>query len=559
MSNPDKAAQVRRWTLFGFALLFGLATAVVLVLSVSGLRDRIGFERLVRRIDVLDRAGRYDDEFREAIENAAEYARTRGQFLELLDLAWKLEDESRWPAIVSISARARDRHRNDVIFSQIESYGRIRTGDRLGAAELVSGRTDALSLRLRVLAEIDLAEPVASRSRLTVLGQAEDAPALFKTVARAFNDPTPSELIRAWEVLGARAFAVNGALAAAIAGDRDTTRRASEPLRTRFDPESPLPTLYLAAWLDDDEWLFAQLHSLEGRRLVEPEFFLLQADGHLRQGQFREASAIYREIQETNPEASPLPFINLAVLGERAGDETVDDLYRQGLRYHETSRELRIAWGTRLIRQGRRLEAARIVAPVALRDDDPETWLLARAVLGSRRPVARLESDLWVYINRNPDALSVAAFLARFLVIRNDQESLAVLRSRYGIGSAPWARIMHALAAIGAGDLVRAEEILSVGTGPDVAYNRAVFALLHRDTPEIDRAIAAYRAEFERDVRIPSDRRNREEVQSLLLLAESARIGNDPETAMTYLQRAELIGYSSTQVARYRALLAGAR
>lgn len=559
MSDPTRDSSGRRWILFGFAVLFGLSTATVLVLSVSGLRDRIGFERLVRRIDILVAAERYDEEFVTAIQDAAEYARTHGQFMRLLRLAWNLEEESRWPAIVTIAVRAGDRRSSDPVFAQIESYARIRTGDRAAAAELVAGSDDPLSQRLRILAEIDPADSTGSRTRLTALGSGEEAPALFVTVARALADPAPADLIEAWEALGARAFAVNAALLAATAGDDATARRASDPLRTRFDPERPLPTLYIAAWLDDDQWLFSQLRSLEGRRVVEPEIFLLQADGHLRQGQFPEARAIFEEILTTGPEASALPFINLAVLNERNGIGDVDRYYRWGLRYHPTSRELRIAWGTRLIRQGRRLEAARVVAPVAVGPGDHETWLLVRAVLGVRRPLARLESDLWEYINSHPDALDVASFLARFLTVRNDREGLAVLRGRYGEETAPWAQIMHARAALEREDWSRAEEIFADGTGTDIAYNRAVFALHHRDRREIDRSIAAYRDEFERDIRITTERRRSAEIRSLLLLAEAARIGGDAEKAIAYLERAELIGFPSTGVSRYRALLAGAR
>jgi len=559
MWDRPNPAGTRRWILFGFALLFGLSTAVVLVLSVSSLRDRIGFERAFDRIERLIRTEGNDEEYRRAIEDAAEYARTRGQFFRLLELAWSVDDESRWSLIVSVTSRARDRNVEDTLFRQVESYARSRTGDRMTAKELVSGQGDSLSQRLRIFAEIDLGEPAASRARLTALGMDDDAPELYRIVARAFGDPRAPDLVAAWETFGARAFAVNGALAAATAGDRSTARRASDPLRTRFDQDNPRPTLYLAAWLDDDEWLFSQLRSLEGRRVVEPEIFLLQADGHLRQGQFSEARAIYREIIATRPEVSAVPFLNLAVINERLAEGPVDELYRTGLSHHMTSRDLRIAWGTRLIRRGRRLEAAQVVAPVALREGDHETWLLARAVLGTRRPVARLESDLWGYINRYPDALEVAAFLARFLTVRNDRQGLDVLRSRYDADTAAWARVLHAEAALADNDWNRAETILAEGESLELAYNRAVFALFHRDRNEIERTIAVYREEFERDVRITTQRRTQAEIRSLLLMAESARLRNEEDQAVALLERAELIGYPSTRVARYRALLAGAR
>lgn len=559
MSDRNREGGSRRWVLFGFALLFGLSTAVVLVLSVSGLRDRIGFERITRRIDQFVRAERYDDEYRAAIEEAAEFARTRAQFMQLLGLAWNLEESDRWPAVISITAPARERHRSELAFVQIESYARIRSDDRETAATMLDGYTDATSLRLRILAVIDPTDREASRRRLIALAAGENQPALFTTVSRAFDDPNSEALYEAWEEFGARAFAVNGALAAAGAGDRDAALRAVRPLRSMNDDERVRPTLYLAAWLDDDQWLFSQLRSLEGRRLVEPELFLLQADGHIRQGQFREARAIYREIIATDPGASEIPYINLAVINERLGDGPIDELYRTALPIHPRSRALRFAWSSRLVRRGNRLEAARVIAPVALTPGDHESWLLARAVLGARRPVARLESDLWGYINSYPDALEVAAFLARFLYIRNDAESLAVLRNRYAPGSAPWSRIVHALHALDEDRPHDAETMLAGGESLDLAYDRAVFALHHRDATEIARTTAAYREEFERDVRISTTRRTEAEILSLLLEAEAARLAGDAEASVAYLERAKLIGYPSTQVARYRTLLAGSQ
>lgn len=559
MTDHPEGAGRRRWFLFGFSVLFGLATAVVLVLSVSGLRDRVGFERVIRRIDQLVRAERFDQEYRDAIEDAAEYARTRGQFLRLLDHAWNLDDEARWSTIVSVTTLARNRHDQDRDFLQIESYARIRNGDRATAATLIEGMEDGLSLRLRILAAIDLDQPDETVGRFTSLGADENAPELFQTLSRAFHQPGPADLFAAWEAFGSRAFAVNGALSAAVAGDREATRRSTTPLRASFDPEHPRPTLYLAAWLDDDQWLFSQLRSLEGRRVVEPELFLLQADGHVRQGQYPEAQAIYREIIATAPESSPIPFINLAVINERYSPGPVDQLYREALQLHPQSRRLRLAWATRLIRRGDRLEAARVVAPIAVTERDDETWLLARAVLGVRRPVARLESDLWEYINRYPEATDVAAFLARFLLLRNDREGLTVLESRYQPETAAWARILHAQAKMEQGEWRNAEELLAVGDSLEITYNRAVFALKHRDQNEYDRAISAYRADFERDVRITGTRRNRAEVLSLLLEAEAARLKEEPDTAIGYLDRAELLGYPSASVTRYRALLAGAQ
>ncbi len=553
--SPDR----RRWLFFGLSLVIGVATALVLVVSVAGIRDRLGFDRVFRRIDQMIRTERYDAEYTRAITEAADFARTRRQFSDLARLAWRLDTDDRWSLLIAVSARAQDRLRRHDDFRRIEAYSLVRLGQRSRGVELVEDDRDRMSLRIAMLGLIDREQAEDSRQRLVSRGLSEDAPALFSTVSRAFVDDSAEAAWEAWEATQASAFAVNSALYAAAANDRDSTLRATDPLRALGDSDEPLQTLYLAAWLDDDEWLFRQLRSLEARQVVETEVFLIQADGHLRQGQLREARAIYREIAATDPGADVIPFINDAVITERFDDGLVDPIYERAINAHPDSSRLRLAWGSRLLRTGRRLDAALAIAPLTSDQTDEETWILVRAILGRRRPVDRLVADLWNYLNEYPDSHSVAAFLANLLYVREDWESIYVLLARYPPTAAPWARVLHALRADREGNFVVADELLAEARALEVLYNRAVFSLRRHDREIVRASIDDYASMVQRDVAAGSPPRPLPDVSVLLLEAEAAYQDNQFGQALTYLERAVALGYPPRRVERYRALLAAER
>ncbi len=558
---PYRSARHKTLIFFGAALGLAIATSLVIGVSISSIRDSIWFGRIVRRMD----AGGAD---REQLLDASRFARRAPEWRQLAQLAWNLSDDERWPSVRDVTLLAADRFPRDDTWIQAAAFAMIRLGQYEQARDLLGAPEAAGELRqyLHILSALDIDEPVLSAERLAAFGDAPEGMGVLRTVGRATREPSAELLWDAWEVTGVSAYGVNAALEAAGDGSREVARTSVDELRRSGrmpDPEYESAPLYLAVWLEDVDWLFAQLASLSGRRAVEPAILLIQGEGMLQQGQLDAARRFYREVHTAHPYFAELPYLNDGAITLRLGDGDPIPILRSGVVSHPQSVELRGALAGLLTASGRRLEAAEVIAPAvigtateAMRRD--RNWLLVRALLGTREPVARLESDLWSYLNDHPEATIVAHYLTRFLVARNDTAGLSDLRGRYTADAGSWAATAHLMHMVEQGRLAEAEELVSLldhesWTG---AYNRALFAMRFLPLHEAEHAVEAFRRQLNRESARHSETRRRASVHLALLEAELARLSGDGARARIVVDRAIDVNPDMDLLYTYRAILA---
>ena len=549
--------------LFAIAVAVAIATVLVISVSLGAIRDSVRFSTAMRRID-------RGDVTPESLLDAAQYARGRGDWEQLLHTAWTTESAWRWSAVRDLSILAADHFPRDDRWRFAAALASIRLGDRDAARDVLplDGDRDTvgdLEQSLLLLATIDRTDPEGTRSRLADLAAAPTGYPILRAVGTAETRPAPDTLRTAWERTGVSAYAVNAALEAAAIGDRAAAEglvsavRTADAMPSAQDETAPL---YLAAWLGDLDWLFQQLRALQGTRAVDPAVLLIQADGLVRQGQLDEARRFYRELQTVAPTFDPLAFLNDAAITDRLGDGDPVSILRAGLHAHPDADVIRGDLAGLLIARDQRLDAARIIAPsLVLPDDGPQRyrdWLLTRAVLGARRPLPRLESDLWQYLNDHPDADIVAGYLARFLSLRNDMDGMRRLAARYAPEDAEWSATLHLRIAVSDGDPGTAESILA--SYPDdswtARFNRVVFALRFLPEPEATGAVEDFSTWLDRGPALDADSYGQARIHLWLARAELERLFGDREAALQYVDRAERLNPDDAAIDAYRGLLA---
>lgn len=554
----------RRHLLFVVAVAFAAATAGGLYLSLGTIRDTVQFNRILRRIDPADPDP-------SLLEEAAGFAQSREDWRTLLGLAWEIDNRA--GTLGYLATEASRRFPSEPIWRSIAAFAALEREDRSSARQLMSVRAegaeaDELEEWMMLLARVQPEDPRGSRSALRELLSGAGLFPRSSAVAAAEINRDPASFQQAWQATAVGAFALQGALEAAEAGNSVLARSLIDAARG----DSRLPgaerwnaPLYLALWLDDTEWLFEELQSMPGLRIGEAPVLLVQAEGHRRQGRLREARRFYRELQVVAPGYSDLAFLNDAALTWVLGDGRAAPVLRAGLDVHPDSARIRGELAGLLVLEDERLAAVRLLGEQVLNsggtavpaEQAHRDWLLTRAVLGSRRPLERLESDLWAYLNNNPGATVVARYLARFLALRMDQAGMVRLAERYPLEFAPWARPLHAAQALAVGNREQAESLLFDASATRLVdwYNRALFALRYLPLPEAERSLADARAWLEGGAAVSPAAFDEFERSLLVLEAEYARLAGDSDTARRRVERALLIR-PDAELRAYRAILA---
>lgn len=484
-------------------------------------------------------------------------------------IAWELESPRRWEAVFALAQPAMRRFPEENRWRYAGALAALRRGSRSDARELLPVDGDRpvedLEQFLRVLAEIDPAQPELSRERLGVFTELPSEYSVLRAIAEAETTPSGETLRTAWEQTSLGAYGVNAALEAAAIGDRDGTTTLITQVREAGvlpSPERESAPLYLAVWLRDIDWLFEQLRSLSGTRAVEPEILLIHAEGLVLQGRLQEARRFYREMQQVAPNYDPIAFLNDAAITDQLRDGDPVAVLQNGLRFHRRSPILRGELAGVLIAQGKRLEAAQMLGPSvvvqSLGEPRHRDWILTRAVLGPRRPLSRLESDLWQYLNDHPEADLVAQYLARFLATRRDASGIDQLRRRYPPENAEWATTLHLHSARQQGDLSRAEALLQQYPEDSwtARHNRVLFSLYHLPLTEVLNSIEEFEEWMNRGPALSQEAYSRARFEVVLLRVEYERIAGNPEAAMEALQLALRLAPDDLSLASYERLVA---
>jgi tetratricopeptide (TPR) repeat protein len=554
--------RTRRIALFSAALILSATTLVLIGVSIESIRDSVQFGRVMRRIERGDTAT-------ETLLEAARFARSLQDWQTVMRTAWNLDAPRRWEAVFALASPAMDRFPHDDRWRYAGALAALRRGDRSAARGLLpieqNAPADDLKQYLRLLADIEPDNEENSRQRLRAYRDIAPEYTVLRAVAAAEIDPTISALRAAWERTSVGAYGVNAALEAAAIGNREITEELVNLVRgadSTPSAEHESAPLYLALWLRDVDWLFEQLRALSGSRAVEPDILLVHADGMIQQGQLREARRFYRELQQVAPDHHAISYLNDAAITYRLGDGDPETILRAGLRAHRDSAELRAELAGVLIAREERVAAAQILGPSLVVPSAGEPrhrdWLLTRAVLGPRRPLSRLESDLWQYLNRHPEAEVVAQYLARFLVTRGDEVGADRLRGRYAPDHSEWTTTLHLWRAAERQQLARAEEL--VGLLPDDSwtahFNRTLFTLRHLPLTDVSEAIGRYEEWLDRGPELLPEEHARAELYALLLRVEYERLAGRTESALEQLQRALPLAPETLDLSSYRRLVA---
>ena len=496
------------------ALLVAAAIAVATV-STTILVVGIGRLRAVRLYrEALAEIARIESDplrLAAAIGEAAEHARTRADFRRLLQLAWQLEAQLRWPLVQEIAVSARDRRRTEPEFRLALVYASARTGAIDAARNELSSLTDRdLAGRLRVFVELSDPDRQAAVERLGVLDDE-----FAQLTAAVLADPTRETLIAFFERSAVPGAALLAAMRAAIDGDRgdavdllDRYFQAQSFVR----PDELRLMLHLAAWTDNADRVDAAVERAVGRAGVRDTAVLVRADRALRDGRFLEAEQLLREISRVPSEFGIAITLNRSVLARDA--EGADRELQLLLELEGAARfDARAAHylAAAHARRGDTTSAERVLAQAAgvagipevetLTSEMERIWLFHRAVLAPRVAIERIESDAWRLLNRYPEAHQIGAFLARVLVQRRDHTTLRELVDRYPQSTATWVVLSRAWLAVRDDDPAQALEALErpgILLDPLVLRARSALALRYLPLHQAERYVAEFLTYAER-------------------------------------------------------------
>jgi tetratricopeptide (TPR) repeat protein len=548
----------RRWVFLGVAVAIAVASAFVIVISITALRDRSNYRRSIREIE---RSGAT----RERLLTASVYARGESDWTELLRFAWDAQEDWRWATVRDLALRAAEELPGRRRWRLAATYASLRGSQFRVAGEHLPALSESRdpSRLHQILAVLTAIE---SERHGSIPESAPESAAIARSVGIALTDPTPEHLHRAWQHARVTAFGVNAALTAAAEGQKDVVDTTLAELRSQAQlpsPEREAAPLYLALWLREVDWLFEQLRTLTGPRAVEPNILSIQAEGHLQQGRLEQARRFYREIQETDPEYSPRAFSNDAAITFRLQDGEPTAILRRGLDHHPDSARLRSELAGLLVRRSRRIDAIQVVrAPeVSLESastPDHRDWLLLRAVVGRRTPLAALESDLWEYVNDHPDADVVAHYLARFLSARGDMPGLSQLASRYPPDRGEWSTTMHLRVALHEGRTAEAEDLADSLTYESWTawFNRSLFALRYLPTAEVETRLREFERNLNRAPRLTPDEERDARIAMLVLQGEFHRTRGQMSEAREHIEQAISLDPDRADLVAYLGVLA---
>lgn len=554
-------SQRRSLGLLVTGVILAIGVTIIISVSIGAIRDSVWFGRIVDRIE-----GEGVSE--ERLGEALRYARSQTDWRTLLRIAWQMPDSQRWRNVAKIAGVAGDRFRRDGSWRLYSAYALVRDG-RFEEGRDVLDRLDSpsrLSQEIYLLTALDPNSPDRESERLSAFADRPDNEMLLQSIGDAFRNTTHLTLERAGEVSNVPEFYVAAALTAAEMGDREAARRITGTLRLDEDGEMRTRSrrlLYLARWLEDSEWFFRIAQSLGGREATRGDVRLMQAGLLVGQRQFERAERLYEEVSEELPLLSPVPFINRAAIKrltsefpeDAATEAEIAAIFEEGLSTHPQDRDVRLEYAVYLTSLGRRLDAISVLVPIGPIQEsvDPTTqrrWLLTRAILGPRVPIERLEADLWAYLNSEPDAHVVAAFLAQFFLLRNDERGLSSLRDRYDPSDAAWAATIHGIEAVDRGDYDQGLAYFQRDSSVYGLYNQTLFYIRHGTIAEADAAVQRFTARVDRE----EDERWR--VTALLVQAELSRMKGNTDEARAFVERAKELNPYNDTVYIYEALLA---
>lgn len=550
------------WVLFTLSLIFSIAAFTLIFLSIGDIQSRFAYRSALERLDVLAARQEFGDAYQRELREAARHARRGREWSNLFHRAWNLPEPVRWRFLVELGDPAIRTNPRDERWRILQAYGALRLSDRSTALTILAPIDPASPLveKLRLLTAINAANPVQSEQRLGQLIADYPASTMFPAVQAALHASDGATYLTAWQETQAGVFLVNAALHMAAERDHESVRELQVHLERI--PESDPGRVYLAAWLPNDEWLERQLRLLDRDTLFSPVVQLARAAALERTGRVDEAMETLREIRDTSPAASVIPFINETIF--RTSQELPEPLrpLEDARAYHDESPVLRQFRAVYALRAGENETALALLDGLVEAEVNHNSWLLRRVIQFRSAPISggtleRLQSDLWRYLNRNPDAEVVSAFLARLLAQRGDRAGLRELQRRYEHWDTPWMRATVLILDPEVSEDGALPPVIRSGTQWTDHYNRALFALRHQLEHNMEQEISSLRRFHERQRDGTPERRDRREADLLVLEAEMLRIQGNHSAALRRVDQAIRRDPQREGLYSFRALIEG--
>jgi len=236
------------------------------------------------------------------------------------------------------------------------------------------------------------------------------------------DSENPRHYEQAAALTGDRRFLVNAVLYSMRRGDITGAYRVLE----RLGPTGYAP--YLEFLLSYDTGRYSEalsaLTRMHGHEVVQPEVMMIHADILTVLNRPTEATALYRDVQNTNPDFSPLIYLNLHALN---AEET---WLQEGLEVFTEDRRLLARLISIFYESDRREQALDAVQFVASRSEyTPE--LQVYELLLSEMPHERRVALLWeLEAEIGPEATAAVALAGHLVAIR-DYTGLERLLNRY--------------------------------------------------------------------------------------------------------------------------------
>jgi tetratricopeptide (TPR) repeat protein len=302
---------------------------------------------------------------------------------------------------------------------------------------------------------------------------AEDAesidPEPFETLAESLDDP--------------RLYAASAVLWM-MSGRSDRAMETAERLE-RYR-EYDLLRLYIAFDGGDFETALELLTRLnETGRIQAYEAIMLEADILMNLGHSDRAAAAYRNLIETQPEASWIPYLNLSWLAEVRGneEEALSHLF-DAYEHFPGKKQVILPYALFLLQQERTDEAADQLEGLLERNpEDEELTLLVHYIRSADTNPQQFRSVLWELYNANSGNEKIAQFFAWYLLGFNALGDARLVLDRFEAkyGAVEWTYFYRGIISSLKGDLENAREELETAFELrrrwETQYNLALVAM----------------------------------------------------------------------------------
>jgi len=264
---------------------------------------------------------------------------------------------------------------------------------------------------------------------LLIAAEKKENPSEFETIARTFDSEE---------------FWLDAVLLWTKEGD---FKRAFSLFQEHLGKERyPLLHYLLAIQIDEYKEAEKALDLMERNTPGEVSLRLRKADLQLRQGSTKKAVAIFASLMEDNPDASEIPYINIAwYLQENDRPQEGEEILLRGIKQFPSSELLILSLMEYYMEEGNSEKARDFLLQVSLDIQSPTLDALKWNLVDAENNPQRLHSLLWELLNDHAYNANIAQFFSWRLIGFGSSNELELLLSRFTSknGEMEWTHFMR--------------------------------------------------------------------------------------------------------------------